>query len=102
MLHTSNTDKLTVQVTKDVVRLVGRASVEHPPLQLQTPTIRSHSAGLQRSDGGTVLATVSLVSGKASFATTALALGSHSITASYGGATGYQASTSNTLTQTVH
>jgi hypothetical protein len=52
-------------------------------------------------DGTTTLGTGTLSGGKATFTTSALALGSHSITASYGGDANFTASTSATLTQTV-
>lgn len=53
-------------------------------------------------DGVTVLATVALnLSGQAIYPTTALAVGSHSITASYGGNATYSPSTSSILAQIV-
>ncbi len=52
-------------------------------------------------DGATVLATHALSGGKATYATSTLAGGSHSITASYLGATYFQASVSSALTQVV-
>jgi hypothetical protein len=48
------------------------------------------------------LGTGTLSSGKATYTTSTLTAGSHSITASYGGNTTYNASTSSTLTQTVN
>ena len=53
-------------------------------------------------DGATTLGTRSLSGGKASFATSALASGSHTITAVYGGSMNYTGSTSPPLTQTVN
>ena len=53
-------------------------------------------------DGGTSLGTGTLTGGVATFATTALGLGTHSITASYGGDTNFQSSSiSSATTQTV-
>jgi hypothetical protein len=52
-------------------------------------------------DGGAVIGSGTLAGGVATFATTALDAGAHSITANYGGATGFAASTSSALTQTV-
>ena len=53
-------------------------------------------------DGSTTLGTGTLSSrGKATFTTSALSAGSHSITAVYGGSTNFIGSTSATLTQTV-
>jgi Big-like domain-containing protein len=54
------------------------------------------------NDGTTVLGTGKLSGGKATLTTSGLALGSHSITASYGGDANFTASTSATLTQTVN
>ena len=54
-------------------------------------------------DGGTVLATgVALNAGVATFATSALAVGSHSITAIYGGDSMHSGSTSTAVTQVVN
>ncbi len=53
-------------------------------------------------DGSTTLGTGTLSSGKATFSTSTLVVGSHSITASYGGSTNYNSSTSSALTQTVN
>jgi len=52
-------------------------------------------------DGTTTLGTGTLSSGKATYSTSTLAVGSHSITASYGGDTNDSTSTSSVLTQTV-
>src|SRR5207244_514645 len=52
--------------------------------------------------GATVLSTMTLdAAGKAAFATSSLAVGTHSITAAYGGDGTFNASTSPVLTQTV-
>ncbi len=53
------------------------------------------------TDGSTTLGTGKLSSGTATYSTSKLALGSHSITAAYGGDTNDSASVSPTLTQTV-
>jgi DNA-binding beta-propeller fold protein YncE len=56
-------------------------------------------------DGGTTISgcsAVSLASGRASCTTSALAIGTHSITAAYGGNTSYHPSTSGAITQTVN
>jgi unsaturated chondroitin disaccharide hydrolase len=52
-------------------------------------------------DGATILATVTLTSGKAAFTTSTLAAGSHAITTVYNGSTSFNSSTSATLTQSV-
>jgi hypothetical protein len=53
-------------------------------------------------DGTTVLATETLSGGTATFTTSSLSVGSHSITVSYGGDTDFGSSTSSTLKQTVN
>jgi hypothetical protein len=53
-------------------------------------------------DGVTTLGSGTLAAGSATFATSALAVGPHSITAEYGGAPSFEVSTSTTLTQTVN
>jgi hypothetical protein len=53
-------------------------------------------------DGVTVLGSGNLTSGKATFTTSSLTAGSHSISASYGGDTNYSSSNSSTLTQVVN
>ncbi|TAK71023.1 MAG: Ig-like domain repeat protein [Actinomycetota bacterium] len=52
-------------------------------------------------DGSTTIGAGTLSGGTATFTTSALAVGSHSITAAYGGTTGYAASTSAARTVTV-
>lgn len=52
-------------------------------------------------DGTDVASSVALVSGEASFTTSALAVGSHSVVVTYGGDATYATSTSNTLSQGV-
>jgi sugar lactone lactonase YvrE len=57
---------------------------------------------VQFLDGTAVLATVTVSSGAATFSTSALTQGAHSITAAYGGDSNYMSSTSSALTQTVN
>jgi hypothetical protein len=52
-------------------------------------------------DGGATLATVALSSGSAAYTTSALAVGSHNITAFYGGDAGDSGSSSPTVVQVV-
>lgn len=52
-------------------------------------------------NGGTVLGTPTLSGGKATYSTSSLPVGSHSIAATYNGATFYLGSTSSTLTEKV-
>jgi hypothetical protein len=65
-------------------------------------TPASATGTVQFLNNGTVIGTVTLVSGTATFATTALAQGAHSVTASYSGDANDAPATSATLTQTVN
>ena len=69
-----------------------------------TATISSSLAtgSVTFKDGTTTLATSAVVSGKASFTTSSLAAGSHSISAVYGGDASFSGSASPTLSQTVN
>jgi len=61
------------------------------------------SSSVTFRDGSMVLATVSLdANGRATFSTSTLAIGSHPITAAYGGDGNFSASTSTSLNQTVN
>jgi hypothetical protein len=53
-------------------------------------------------DGDTVLAVVTMASTRATFSTTSLAVGAHTITATYSGDAGYQSSVSAALAQQVN
>ena len=71
-----------------------------------TPSIGTLDGGtVQFYDGNTALGspqTVNTSTGKATLSTSSLSLGSHTITADYGGTTTYVASGSSSLTQTVN
>jgi hypothetical protein len=54
------------------------------------------------TDGSTTLGTGTMSGGTATYSTSALAVGSHSLAASYGGDTNYNSSASTTLSQTVN
>jgi hypothetical protein len=67
-----------------------------------TATINSGATGtITFSDGATILGTVSVSNALATFATSALATGSHPITASYSGDANFNPSTSSVLPQVV-
>jgi hypothetical protein len=53
-------------------------------------------------DGGSTIGTGTLSGGRASWSTSSLSKGTHSITASYGGDTNYKTATSSTLKQTMN
>jgi len=69
-----------------------------------TATVKPSSATgtVTFQDGSTILGTGTLSSGAATYATSSLSVGSHSITAVYGGDANDAGSTSSTLTQTVN
>jgi Bacterial Ig-like domain (group 3) len=72
-----------------------------------TATVKSSTTGIPTGsatfkDGTVILATVALTNGKAVFTTSALAVGSHAITAVYNGSTSFNPSTSPALTQSVN
>ena len=56
---------------------------------------------VQFSDGGSVLANISVIAGIATYTTTSLAVGSHALTAAYSGSVNYYTSNSNTVTLAV-
>ena len=71
-----------------------------------TATVKSTTTGTPAGpvtfkNGDATLGTGTLISGKATFKTSALSVGTHSITAVYGGSTNFSRSTSPVLTQTV-
>ena len=68
------------------------------PATTGTPTPTGHVVFY---DGTTAIDTETLVDGSASYMTSALALGGHSITIQYGGDANYNGVTSNAITQTV-
>jgi hypothetical protein len=68
-----------------------------------TATVSPSAAtgAVQFFDGAVLMGTATLSGGKATFTTSSLSTGSHSITAQYGGSANYSGSTSAVLTQTV-
>ena len=67
-----------------------------------TSTAGTPTGTVSFKDGATLLGTSALSAGKATFSTSTLTVGGHSITATYNGAGDYNASVSTTLTQTVN
>ncbi|MDP9038675.1 MAG: Ig-like domain repeat protein [Acidobacteriota bacterium] len=88
----------TVTLTAPGTALVG-ASVALSASVAGTPGTPTGSVTFK--DGTTVLATATLASGTASYTTTALTAGAHSITASYSGDTTFSAVTSAASTVTI-
>jgi hypothetical protein len=110
---TSSTLTQTITAPASVGTTTTLTSNLNPAIAGQTVTLTATVAPVSGSgvpsgqvtfkDGSTVIGSASLnASGKAVLATSTLTVGSHAITASYGGGAGYLASTSSTLTQTVN
>jgi hypothetical protein len=101
---TSPPTQVTVAKATAVITLASSVNPSSPN-QSVTFSATAH-AGATGSvtflDGTTILGTGTInAAGIATFATSALAIGSHPITASYGGDSGYNAATSAVLTQVV-
>jgi predicted outer membrane repeat protein len=71
-------------------------------VKVSAPGVGTPTGTVIFRDGETVLAEVALINGKAIYATTALARGTHQITATYSGDVGNTGSVSSTLTQQVN
>ncbi len=99
---------ITQTVTPKTPTTTTIASSSNPSIVGQSVTFTASvspsaaTGSVQFLDGTTVLATVTVNSGSATFATSSLAQGAHSITAAYGGSATYAGSTSLVLTQTVN
>lgn len=91
--------------TTTVVASSVNPSVPRQPVTFTatvTSTNGTPTGNVNFSDGGVVIGTAALTSGVATFTTAALALGTHSIVASYGGTAAFVASTSTALSQAVN
>jgi hypothetical protein len=105
--QTSTSSMLTQVVLAGTT--TGLVSSVNPSLPSQPVTFTATVTGSGGTPSGTVtfkdgantLGTGTLASGQAGFSTSSLALGSHSITAVYGGDANFQGSTSAALTQAV-
>ncbi|MCK9916401.1 Ig-like domain repeat protein [Microbacteriaceae bacterium K1510] len=104
---TSPTLAQTVNATSPTTTTLTSSANPSAPGQAVTFTARvtagngTPTGSVTFSDGAVALGTATLASGTATFTTAALANGAHSITAQYLGVTGFAASTSSVLTQTV-
>src|SRR5207247_1761140 len=105
---TSTTTTTTLPGTTSGVTSSANPSVSGQPVTF-TATVKAKTAGagtptgtVTFKDGPTILGTGTLDSaGQAMFTTSTLAVGSHSITASYGGDANFNGSTSPRITQSV-
>src|SRR6266581_2175518 len=96
----------TTAVVSSVNPSVFGQSVTFTATVTGSTTVATPTGTVQFKDGTTVLATISVTTTAgvttATFTTSTLAVGSHSITATYGGDTNFTGSTSAVLTQTVN
>jgi hypothetical protein len=97
LAHTVEPAETTMVVTSSLNPSTFGASVT----LTSTVTPSTATGTVTFKDGATVLGTGSLSGGMATFSTTALAVGGHSITADYGGSANFSASTSTAIIQTV-
>jgi hypothetical protein len=103
----SSSSAIAVTVRK-MATATALASSLNPAVSGQSVTFTatvspaSATGSVQFKDGGTILGTVTLAGGSAAFSTSSLAIGSHSITAVYGGDGNGNGSTSAALTETVN
>ena len=110
--HASGSSAALLQVVNPAASSVALSSSENPSIFGQSVTftanVTSSVAGTLTGtvnfiDGSTLLGGVTLTaSGTVTYSTTALAVGSHAITAVYSGDSNYATSTSTTVTQVVN
>jgi hypothetical protein len=103
--NSSTTLTQTVNKANTTVALgssVNPSAYGSPVTLTATVTPATATGTVMFADGGTTLGTGTISSGIATYSTSTLAVGPHSITASYGGDTNYNSSTSTSLTQTVN
>jgi hypothetical protein len=91
---TTLTASASTAVFGQAITLTAKVAVVAPGAGVPSGTVTF-------KDGSTVLGTGTLINGVATFRTAKLAVGSHAITAVYGGDSSFTASTSAALTQTV-
>jgi hypothetical protein len=103
-MQTVNQDATSVSLTTSASTPVyGRSLTFTATVKATSPGSGTPTGTVTFSDGTSVLGTGTLnSSGTATFTTSGLAVGSHSITDVYGGDTNYTTSTSRTMAQTVY
>jgi sugar lactone lactonase YvrE len=104
--NAGSTSATLTQTVKLTTALTLASSLNPAPVG-QTVTFTANvnpaaTGSVQFLDGATVLVTAPVSSGAAVFSTSTLTLGTHSITASYGGDTNYLSAQSSALTETVN
>ena len=103
LTQTVNQDgSATVVIGVPYPSVIGQAVTFTATVTAAAPGSGTPTGTVTFYDGSTVLDTATLSGGSAAFATSALALGSHPITAVYGGDTNFTGSTSPVFTQVVN
>jgi uncharacterized protein YlbG (UPF0298 family) len=100
-LTVSSTGTTTAVASSAAASVVGQSVTFTAVVTASSPGLGTPAGTVTFEDGTTTLATEPLTGGAATFTISSLALGTHSITAVYGGSTSFAASTSTALTQTV-
>jgi hypothetical protein len=106
--HSSSTSSVLTQTVKKATSSIAVSSSANPSSYgasvtfTATLTPGSETGVVTFKDGSTTLGTGTISSGIATYTTTALTVGQHSITASYGGDANFNGSTPATVTQSVN
>jgi len=103
LTQTVNQSATTTALTKSTTTTAkfGQSITFTATMAAVSPGAGTPTGTVTFEDGSTVIGTATLSGGVARFATTALAVGSHSIKAVYGGDTNFSSSSSGSMTQTV-
>jgi hypothetical protein len=103
LTQTVNQDPTTSKiVTSAATAVVGQSVTFTATITSNSPGSGTPTGSVAFLDGTTVLGTATLSAGKATFTTSDLALGGHSISVSYGGDTNYATSNSTAFTETIN
>ena len=101
VLKVVSTGTTTAVISSASTAVFGQSVTFTATVTASSPGLGTPTGSVAFKDGTTTLATETLVGGATTFTTSSLALGSHSITAVYGGSTDFATSTSSALTETV-
>ena len=100
--HTTNKgDSITALFSSSNPAAISQSVTFTATVTAAPPAAGVPTGSVSFADGATPLATVPLAAGTAAFSTSALAIGSHSITVSYSGDAGFNASASAPLSQAI-
>ncbi|HVJ94409.1 MAG TPA: Ig-like domain-containing protein [Labilithrix sp.] len=96
-------DTSTTLISSAAPSIIGQSVTFTATVTALVPSVGNPSGTVNFKDGPDTIGTANLnANGVATLTTSALAVGTHAITAAYGGAAGYKASTSAQLTQQVN